>query len=208
MRAGAARARALIAQVLQFVIAGVPVLPVDLDALRFRDGDMFGVGADQVRHWSIKKAFDVAHAGDAAHGRDQLFELFLILHVNRHFDQRPCCVAIHLGLGFQAPDIGVLGREHGRELIQHPGAVVGVDHDFYGERLGCVPGPLDVDLALDVVHKALDIGAHPGVHGDTLTPGHVSDDGFAANRIAALRAIDQQIIQSFDADDRIGVLVR
>ncbi len=43
MRTRAGRTRALIAQIRQAVIARMPVLPIDLDALRFRNGDVFGV---------------------------------------------------------------------------------------------------------------------------------------------------------------------
>src|ERR1700678_3662195 len=44
VRAGTGGAWALIAQIVDAVIARVAILPVDLNALRFRDSDMFGVG--------------------------------------------------------------------------------------------------------------------------------------------------------------------
>src|ERR1039457_1111128 len=44
VRARASGAWAFVAQIVDAIFAGVPVLPVDLDALRFRNGDVFGVG--------------------------------------------------------------------------------------------------------------------------------------------------------------------
>src|SRR5947208_2702391 len=44
--AGALRAGTFIAQVLQTVLAAMPILPIDLDAFGFGDGDVFGVGGN------------------------------------------------------------------------------------------------------------------------------------------------------------------
>src|ERR1035437_5880871 len=48
--AGAGGAGALVAQVSEAVIAGVAILPIDLDAFRFGNGDVFGIGG--WRHFS------------------------------------------------------------------------------------------------------------------------------------------------------------
>ena len=49
MRAGAPRAWALVAQQPQAVLAAVPVLPIDDDALGFRNGDVLGVVGQWIR---------------------------------------------------------------------------------------------------------------------------------------------------------------
>src|SRR6516164_593081 len=53
VRAGATRAGALVAQVLESVFAVMAVLPIDFDALRFGDRDVFGVGGDS--HSQLKR---------------------------------------------------------------------------------------------------------------------------------------------------------
>src|ERR1035437_7455603 len=72
---------------------------------------------------SVEEPLDVAHAGDAAHGGYQLFELFLVAHVDGHFDD--AAIVIGRALGFQAADVGVLVGEHAGELIEHAGTMIG-----------------------------------------------------------------------------------
>src|SRR5579863_1557071 len=53
MRSGALRAGALVAQVLEAVLAMVAALPIDFDALGLGNGDVFGVGGN--RHDQLKR---------------------------------------------------------------------------------------------------------------------------------------------------------
>src|SRR5277367_3279324 len=41
------------------------------------------------------------------------------------------------------------------------------------------------------------------MNGDTLSPGYISDNRLAANRIAALRPVDHQVVDPLDFDDPI-----
>lgn len=79
MGAGASCARALITKVDKSIVACVAVFPIDLDAFRFGDGDMFRIGA--VEHGfasmvlasveeSMEMPFHVAHARDTSHCAD------------------------------------------------------------------------------------------------------------------------------------------
>src|SRR5437773_12119152 len=53
MRSRAARTGALVAQICQAVLAVVPILPIDLDALGFGDGNVLGIGGN--RHVHLKR---------------------------------------------------------------------------------------------------------------------------------------------------------
>ena len=64
--------------------------------------------------------------------------------------------------------------------------------------------PFDIDLALDLIHQVLHVGAVGRMHGDAFAARDISDDRFAANRIAALGAVDHQIVDTFDLDDEIA----
>src|ERR1035437_4579562 len=152
---------------------------------------------------SVEQPLDVAYARNAAHGGQQLFELFLVAHVDGHFDDT--AIVIGLGLGFEAADVGILAGEHAGELIEHAGTIVGVDHDADGKGVRGGAGPFDFDLALHVVEQALDIGAHTGMHGDAFAAGHVAHDGLAADRIAALGAVDHEVVEAPDPDDAVPI---
>src|SRR5258708_27109750 len=61
VRAAAHRAGAVMAQIAQSVFAGMAILPIDLDPLRFGDRDVLGIGGDELgvfdfRHGSIPEA--------------------------------------------------------------------------------------------------------------------------------------------------------
>src|ERR1035437_7307218 len=98
---------------------------------------------------SVEEPLDVAYARNAAHGGYQLLALLLVAHVDRHFDH--AAIVIGRASGFEAADVGVLGGEHAGELIEHAGAIVGVDHDADGEGVLGGAGPFHFDLALHVV---------------------------------------------------------
>src|ERR1035438_5821430 len=81
---------------------------------------------------SVEEPLDIAYARDAAHGGYQLFELFLVAHVDRHLDD--AAIVIGRALGFEAADVGVFGGEHAGQLIEHAGTIVGMDHDARSEE--------------------------------------------------------------------------
>src|ERR1700693_3300684 len=60
--AGAAGARTFVAQIGERVLAGMAVLPVDLNALGFGNGDMFGLGLG-FNHWLLSAYAERASGG-------------------------------------------------------------------------------------------------------------------------------------------------
>src|SRR5260370_2169517 len=143
---------------------------------------------------SVEESLDVAYARDAAHGGYQFFELCFVAHIDGHFHD--AAIVIGGALGFQAADVGVLVGQDARELIEHAGTIVGVDHDAHREGVLGGAGPLHFDFALHVVHQALYVRTHFGVYGHALAAGHVADDGLAANRIAALDAVHHEVVKT------------
>src|SRR5260370_274533 len=152
---------------------------------------------------SVEEPLDVAHAGDAAHGGYEFFELFFVAHIDGHFHD--AAIVIGGALGFQAADVGVLVGQHAGELIEHAGTIVGVDHDAHWEGVLGGSGPLHFDLALHVVHQALYVRTHLGVYGHALTTGHIANDGLAANRIATLGAVHHEVVKTADLDHTLPI---
>ena len=134
----------------------MPVLPVDLDAFGFGNGDVLGVRVRSVI--SVEQPLDVAHAGDPPHGRPRSSSCFLSR--TSTVISTSAAVVIALGLGFQAADVGVLAKQHGSELFSIPGRSSVCTTILTGKVSLGGARPLDLDLALDVVHEILHVGAN------------------------------------------------
>src|SRR5215467_11197291 len=65
----------------------------------------------------FEEPLDVAHAGDAPHGPNQLLELLFVANIDRHLDDAP--IMIQLRLRFQVANVGVLRVDDAGELVQH-----------------------------------------------------------------------------------------
>src|SRR5439155_19958492 len=85
--------------------------------------------------------------------------------------------------------------------------VVSVHHDPDRKRVGCVPRPLHINFALHLIQKVLHVGAHLGMYSDALAARHVAHDDFAADGIAALGAIYQQVIDALYANNGVAVVL-
>src|SRR2546430_17294786 len=75
------------------------------------------------------------------------------------------------------------------------------------KRVGCVPRPLHINFALHLIQKVLHVGAHLGMYSDALAARHVAHDDFAADGIAALGAIYQQVIDALYANNGVAVVL-
>ena len=137
----------------------------------------------------------------------QFFQLLLVAHIYRHFDQRRVVVPVHVRLRFEAAHIGVFIRQNAGELMQQPGPVVGMNDDAHRERIARIARPVDFDPALRIVHQILHVGTCARMHRDSLAPGDVADDGFAFDRIAALRPVDHDVVDAVNFDDGIVVFL-
>src|SRR6202162_1767752 len=146
------------------------LMPFDFE-MAMCSGSVWGsmtsaAGASIIAAASMQQPFYVAHAGDAAHGGHQLFELLLVAHVHGHFHQR--AIVIEVGLGFEAADIGAFVEERGSKLVQHAGPIVRMHGDAHWKRIFPGARPVHFDFALGVVHQILHVGAHLRMHGHAL----------------------------------------
>ena len=69
----------------------------------------------------------------------------------------------------------------------------------YGDDVAALV-PLDLDAALRVVHEVEHVRAGRGVHRHALAARDVADDLLAADRVAAARAEDQQVVDAAHLD--------
>src|ERR1700761_2494016 len=115
--------------------------------------------------------------------------------------------AVGGGTCLNATDVGAVFGDDGCELLEQAGAVVDCEGqlDRVGRRLGpsgvlgiaeCL-GPLDLDAAIGLVKKILDVGTASRVYGDALASRDVTNDLFAANGVATSRTVDEEIVLSF-----------
>ena len=107
MRAGAYRAGALVAQIAQAVIAMVAVLPIDLNAFRFGDGNVFRIVAIA---YYLLNPLDISYARNAADRARHFLKLALVFNLYRHFHNRSIAVVLLVGTRFQAAYITALGE--------------------------------------------------------------------------------------------------
>ena len=120
----------------------------------------------------------------------------------------PSVAARIVRAGFQAADIGLLVEQRGGELIQHARPVFGVDQQLHREALRGARAHSTSILRSTSYIRFCTLGQLQRMHRDALAARHVADDGFAANRIAALGAIDQQVVDALDLDDQVLVVRR
>src|SRR4029077_152882 len=70
-------------------------------------------------------------------------------------------------------------------------------------RLGRT-GPIYVNAAFGLVEKIFDVGASLAVDGDAAAARDVADNVVAGNGVAALRAIDHQVVVAADNDGSVA----
>ena len=144
------------------------------------------------------------HGADALHAAKAENHAIQMTQVFGFDDELDHCLTIVIVMDIDAADVGVVVGDDGGEFFQHAGTVVAVDGDFDGITLplsGDVIAharPLHIDAAVGFIEQVLHVWAAAGVDGDTLPPGHVADNFFSPNGIAAPRAIDEQIVLAFD----------
>ena len=74
----------------------------------------------------------------------------------------------------------------------------------YAVGVAFVAGPFDVDLAFRFVKQIRDIRTIDRMHSHAFAARDISDDAFAADRIAAARAVDEHVSLAADCD---GVVI-
>ena len=112
------------------------------------------------------------------------------------------------GARFHTADVGAIFGDNRCELLEQSRAIVDSEGQLDGicrllRASGVFAtalcfGPLNVDPAVCLIEKVLDIGTASRVDGDTFATRDVANDLFAADRIATSRSIDEEIVLSFD----------
>src|SRR6185437_8566543 len=138
------------------------------------------------------------HAGDFSQAGDDLLQVLEVFNVNYH-------VNVGLAVGgadFDVAYVGVVVADDGGHLLEHAGAIIVKQRDFYrisGSCLG-IARPLHGDAPLRFVHQVGNVGTVPGVYRHAFAAGHIADNVLTANGIAAARAVHQQVVMAFYLD--------
>src|SRR4029078_5709655 len=85
------------------------------------------------------------------------------------------------------------GGQHARAILD-----LGGDAHFVGPFAAALP--FDGDAPHGVILEVHDVGAGLGVPGHAFAARDVADDGLAHDRVAALRAVDEQVARALDRD--------
>jgi hypothetical protein len=94
MRAGTSSAGTFVAQVTERIMAVMAILPVNLDALGFRNRYVFRFGVGVSHAVTLLRAFNIANSGDAPDGADHSLELLLVADLHGHVDHRAIDAAL------------------------------------------------------------------------------------------------------------------
>ena len=105
---------------------------------------------------------------------------------------------------FQVSNIRASTADDCSDFGEQTGAIFGMNGELNRERRGGLPAPFDGDAAFRFVHQILDVRTKFGVNRDAATARDVTGDVVAGNRIATLRAKDEQPVVTFDDERRFA----
>src|SRR5258706_2316433 len=142
-------------------------------------------------------AFDAEDAGNFADIDEDGFELALI----GNFE-----IGVNAGISairaaFEIVNVGTGSADDGGDFGEKAGAIARADGELDRESGFGAAAPLDGDAAFGLVHEVLHVGTRTRVHGDAATTGDIADDFVARNGVAALGAVNEQVVVAFD-DER------
>ena len=130
---------------------------------------------------------------------EDFFELLAVADVESDF-----YAGVEMLAGaLERADVGVGDADGGGDFGEHSGAIFGEQAQADRESGFGSAGPFGGDAALGFIEEILDVGARGGVHRDASTARDVADNVVSGNGIAALGAINHQVIVSADLNGRV-----
>src|SRR5216684_4422898 len=145
-------------------------------------------------------AFDTENAGDFLNIDQDGFELAFIGDFEVGVNARVGAI----GAAFQVMNVGTSSADDGGDFGEKTGAVACADGELDGKLGFGTAAPLDGDAAFGLVHEILHVGTRSGVHGHTAAAGDVADNFVAGNGIAALGAVNEQVVVALDDQGRLA----
>src|SRR5216683_1327248 len=145
-------------------------------------------------------AFDAEDAGNFADIDEDRFELALVGNFEVGVDARVGAI----GAALEVVDVGTGTADDGGDFCEKAGAVARADGELDGKLGFGSAAPLDGDAAFGLVHEILDVGARSSVNGDAAAARDVADNFVAGNGIAALGAVDEQVVVALDDQGRLA----
>src|SRR5262249_55791075 len=135
-------------------------------------------------------ALDIEHARDFLDVGQNALELFAISDIQGQLDARVEMV----GAAVERADIGARFADDAGDFGQHAGTVLGANEQAHGEGILARAGPVDGDASLGLIEQVLHVGAGGAVHRDAAAARDIADDFIPRNRVAALGAVDHQVV--------------
>src|SRR6202166_232815 len=145
-------------------------------------------------------ALNAVNRGNLANIHEDGFQLAAVHNFQAGIDARVDAV----WAADQVADVRTSFDNHGGDVSKQSGAIARTNLQLDGESRGILATPFNSDAALRLVKQILHVGARAGVHRDAAAARDVPDYFITGNGIAALRAIDQQIVMPFDDKRRFA----
>src|SRR5260370_3815097 len=142
-------------------------------------------------------AFDAEDAGYFADIDENGFELAFIGNFEVGVNTRVGTI----GTAFEIVNVGTGAADDSGDFGEKAGTVARADGELDGKFGFGAAAPLDGNAAFRLVHQILDVGTLASVHGDAAASRDVADNFVARNGIAALGAVNKQVVVAFD-DER------
>src|SRR6185312_1398322 len=111
-------------------------------------------------------------AGDALESLGDVLQPGGVAHLDREVNHRLAVARPRADV----LDVVALLRDHVGDGVEHPLAVIGVDHQLHLAQLARLRRPGDLDPPVGVVEQVAHIGAGDGVHAHAATAGDIADD--------------------------------
>src|ERR1700688_2926674 len=147
----------------------------------------------------LVNAFNAVNRGNLANIYKYGFQLATVHDFQAGINAR----VYTIGPAHQVSNVRTSSADHGGNVGKQSSAIASANLQLDREGCGILAAPLHGYATLRLVKQILHVGARSCVHRDTAAARYVPNDFVTRNGVAALRAINQQIVMPFDDKRRL-----
>src|SRR6202166_1140937 len=144
-------------------------------------------------------ALNAVNRGNLANIHEDGFQLAAVHNFQAGIDARADAV----WAADQVANVRTGPADHSGDVSKQSSAIARTNLQLDGKSRGILAAPFNSDAALRLVKQILHVGARARVHRDAAAARDVPDYFITGNGIAALGAINQQIVMPFDDERRL-----
>src|ERR1700722_7879704 len=145
-------------------------------------------------------ALNAVNRGNLANIYEDGFQLAAVHNFQAGIDARVDAV----WAADQVANVRTGPADHGGDVSKQSSAIARTNLQFHREGRGILAAPFNRDATFRLVKQILHVGARARVHRHAAAARDVPDYFITRNRVAALGAVDQQIVMPFDDKRRFA----